>query len=47
MRDKETISKQQENYKKLEIENQSLTNIIIKLRNRLQLIKAQADEGFV
>ena len=47
MKDKETINKQQENYKKLEIENQSLTNIIIKLRNRLNLGKAILDEGFV
>ena len=44
---KETIDKLQEHVKTLENFNQGLQLKITKLKNRLQLIKATADEGFI
>ena len=44
---KETIDKLHEHIKKLETKEMELNNNIIKLNNRLQLIKAMADVGFV
>ena len=44
---KETIDKLQEHIKEIELQLVTQGGIVVKLRNRLQLIKAQADEGFV
>ena len=44
---KDTIDKLQEHIKKLEQDSAAYRIDITKLRNRLQLIKAQADVGFV